>query len=91
MVHPAVFIYAFVRQDGPQNRRLGLVTSSKVGIAVKRNLIKRRLREIFRLNKHKIKPGTDIVFVLRRGADKFEFKKLEEAILALLGRANALV
>lgn len=91
MVHPAVFIYVLPAQDGSQNRRLGLITSSKVGIAVKRNLIKRRLREIFRLNKHKIKPGTDIVFILRKGADKFEFHKLEEAILSLLGKASSLI
>ena len=91
MVHPAVFIYAFVRQDDPKNRRLGLVTSSKVGIAVKRNLIKRRLREIFRLNKHKIKPGTDIVFILRKGADRFDFHKLEEDILLLLARSKYLL
>ena len=91
MVHPAVFIYVFPGRDGAGNRRLGLVTSSKVGIAVKRNLIKRRLREIFRLNKHKIKPGTDIVFILRKGADKFDFHRLEEAILALLGRADAII
>ena len=91
MVHPAVFIYVLLRQDDPLNRRLGLVTSSKVGIAVKRNLIKRRLREIFRINKHKFKFGTDIVFILRKGADKFDFHKLEEGILTLLGRSNALL
>lgn len=43
--------------------RLGLVVSRKVGNAVVRNRVKRRLRTVFRQNKHRI-PGTlDLVLV----------------------------
>lgn len=41
--------------------RLGLVVSRKVGKAVVRNRVKRILREVFRLNKHKLKTDIDLV------------------------------
>ena len=45
--------------------RLGLSTPGKVGIAVKRNRIKRLLRESFRLSQHDWPQGYDLVIVVR--------------------------
>lgn len=45
--------------------RLGLSTPRKVGIAVKRNRIKRLLREAFRLSQHDWPRGYDLVVVVR--------------------------
>jgi ribonuclease P protein component len=45
-------ILAYIRKDGKDLRRLGLVTPKRVGTAVIRNRTKRRLREIFRTNKY---------------------------------------
>lgn len=45
--------------------RLGLSVSRKVGNAVKRNRVKRRLREAFRLQQHELPPGYDVVIVVR--------------------------
>ena len=90
LVHPALFIFVLERGGGNTIRRLGLITSRKLGSAVRRNLVKRRLREVFRLNKHSLKPGLDIVFILRPGAMRMEYHKLEEIVLSQLKKARAL-
>ena len=45
--------------------RLGLSVSRKVGTAVRRNRIKRRLREAFRFHQHDLPAGYDFVIVVR--------------------------
>ncbi len=71
-------------------RRLGLVTSRKVGTAVERNRVKRLLRELFRLNKHLLLPGIDMVFILRRGAVGLSLEKLSAILFGLWQTAGAL-
>lgn len=79
--NPAILIYALNRSDGIAARRLGLVTSRKVGTAVERNRLKRILREIFRLNKHNIAESTDIVFILRKAGVKLKYQVMKAIIL----------
>lgn len=49
-------------------RRLGLTVSRKVGNAVCRARIKRRLRDIFRKERERLPPSLDLVIIARRGA-----------------------
>jgi ribonuclease P protein component len=49
-------------------RRLGITVAKHVGAAVKRNRVKRLIREFFRLNKSKLPASTDIVVVAKEGA-----------------------
>ena len=44
-------------------RRLGIIASKKIGNAVARNRVKRRIREIFRQIKHRMEPALDIVVI----------------------------
>ncbi|MDD5168032.1 MAG: ribonuclease P protein component [Syntrophales bacterium] len=46
-------------------RRLGITAGKKVGTAVRRNRVKRLLREFFRLNKSRLPEGQDIVIMVR--------------------------
>ena len=61
-----------------QNSRFGFVVSLKVSKkATERNLIKRRLREIVRLNLDKIKEGYDIVIIAKKQANKATYQDLK--------------
>ena len=48
--------------------RLGVTVSRKVGNAVVRNRVKRRIREWFRRDGHSLVPGCDIVVIARAAA-----------------------
>ena len=88
LVHPALFIYV---HRGPQDthiRRLGLITSRKVANAVHRNRLKRRLREIFRLHKNELFPGTDVIFVSRQDGAALNYHQLEEIVLSQWRKAG---
>jgi ribonuclease P protein component len=81
-------ILAYIRKDGKDLRRLGLVTPKRVGTAVIRNRTKRRLREIFRTNKYLLEPGLDVIFILKPETSSVNYKKLEGIILILLKNAK---
>lgn len=69
----------------PHNR-FGFVVSKRVGNAVTRNRLKRRLRAIFRLNPARLHPGYDIVVVCRSAAARAGYWDLEQAALQLVQR-----
>ena len=48
--------------------RLGLAVSKRIGSAVVRNRVKRRLREVFRCHKYLLDPPCDVVIVARSAA-----------------------
>lgn len=70
--------------------RLGLSVSRKTGKAVTRNRIKRRLREIFRLNQDRIRKGADIVLVVKPEATALKYNELENVFLKILGKTGLL-
>lgn len=90
LVHPALLIYARPAVTGKPMSRMGLITGRKVGIAADRNRVKRRLREIFRLNKNSIRPNSDIIFVPRSPAVAMNYKQLESVVFSLLRKAGVL-
>jgi ribonuclease P protein component len=55
----------FARPNALSHLRLGLSVSARVGAATRRNAIKRRLREAFRLLQHDLPRGYDLVIVVR--------------------------
>ena len=83
-----VNIFILKRNDEDSIRRIGLITSRKVGNAVERNLAKRRLREIFRTNKHKLTPGLDIIFILKPEIRLTGYSELKKTILDCLKKVN---
>lgn len=69
--------------------RYGFSVGRRVGGAVVRNKVKRRLREILR--PLSLQPGWDIMFIARPRSAVFDFASLEKAACGLLERAGLLV
>ena len=70
--------------------RLGLTVSKKVGKSVKRNRVKRLIRESFRLSQEQIMPGYDVVVVAKPSAYGLKCKQAQLELLSLLNRARIL-
>jgi ribonuclease P protein component len=66
--------------------RYGLTVSRRIGKAVVRNKIKRRLREILR--KTGLKPGWDIIIIARNTAASADFTTLGRSVENLLMKAG---
>ena len=72
--------------NGADYSRFGFLVSKRIGNAAVRNKVKRRLRELIRLNP--VKAGWDALFIVRRGAGSAKYQDLKDAIDNLLQRAN---
>ena len=79
---------ARVSANGLGLSRYGFAASRRVGKAVVRNRVKRRLREILR--ETPLRPGWDIVFMARPSAAKASYTGLKESARGLLRRAGVL-
>ena len=73
----------YCRRNGRKKNRQGLTTNTKLGHAVVRNKVRRRLREIYRLHEDRFVPGYDIVVVARVRAVHSSYAALERDFLRL--------
>ena len=73
-----------VRENGRDITRLGITASKKVGNSVRRNRMKRLIREFFRLNKHKIPKGYDVVITALKKNNESDIFKVQEELGKLL-------
>jgi ribonuclease P protein component len=69
-----------------EHYRYGISINKRVGKAVVRNRIKRKLREILRLTPPAA--GWDIVFIVRNPAVESDYRGLEKSVASLFSRAN---
>lgn len=70
--------------------RFGFSVSRRIGKAVLRNQIKRRLREAVRLRMDQIQTGWDLVFIARNPIRNADFHEIDAACARLLRRASLL-
>jgi ribonuclease P protein component len=71
--------------------RAGFVTSSRLGGAVVRNRVRRRLREIVRQHQHELQQGIWFVIIARNEAGTASYGALEDEWLRLARRASILL
>ena len=78
----------YCRRNGRAENRLGVTVSMKLGGAVKRNRVRRRLKEIYRLNEDKLSTGYDFVIVARMRSRYAAFNELESSIISLFRKLD---
>ncbi|MCD7858718.1 MAG: ribonuclease P protein component [Firmicutes bacterium] len=88
--HANAYLVLYARKNRLGINRVGLTTGKKLGHAVVRNRVRRRLREIYRLHEADFRPGYDIVVVARSRAVGASFEQLTHAYLSLAARAGLL-
>ena len=78
----------FLRPNGLGLSRFGWSIKKAQATAVRRNRIRRRLREILRLHRQEIAPGWDIVIHPRSSAATANFSSITEELLKLIPRTT---
>ena len=89
--HANSYLVLYARKNNSETNRVGVTVSKKLGHAIVRNRVRRRLREVYRLNEALFVPGWDIVVVARSRCITADFSKLTQAYLSLAEKAGILV
>lgn len=90
-VSSGLLLWVYARPDaGAQKPRLGLAIPRTFGNAVRRNRLKRLLREVFRLRKHELRRGVDLVFSARPIKSDLAYASIEPLVLDLWKKAQLL-
>ena len=84
------YLVLYARKNRTDTNRVGITVGKKLGHAVVRNRVRRRLREVYRLNEDKFQAGWDIVVVARTRAIYAEFNQLVDAYMSAAQKAGIL-
>lgn len=86
--HPLLLLFAIENSGG--STRFAISASGRIGNAVVRNRVRRRIREVIRKQLPVVEAGWDCLFVVKEGAPSAPFPVLEQAIIELLTRTGIL-
>ena len=78
----------YVASSKTKNIKVGLAVTKKVGHAVVRNKVRRRLREIIKTQVPNLKQNNNIIVVARDNITEASFEKLSNEFLKLIKKAN---
>lgn len=80
----------WLREGKDASLRLGVAAGRTIGGAVQRNRAKRRLREAFRLNRHRLQGKYDIVLMARGRLNEAPWDEVQTELIQLADRAGIL-
>lgn len=86
--HPLLVLYTAPNEI--ESTRIGISVSRRVGKAVMRNRVRRRIREAVRPLLADLAVGRDLLFIARPPAATADWSRLGGAVLELLRRASLL-
>jgi ribonuclease P protein component len=86
----ALLILSALPVEAAGDFRAGFITSRRVGSAVVRNRVRRRLREIVRKHQKEIVAPVWLVTIARTGAATATYRQMEDEWLRLATRASIL-
>ena len=89
-VHGKMMVLGVLKGCGEKDGRVGIVTSRRVGNAVIRNRVRRRLREIFRALRPQLIPGLWLVVVAKSPAARATSAALGQEFSQLAQRGRIL-
>lgn len=87
--HP--FIILSLAANHLDHNRYGFVTGRRIGKAVVRNRVRRRLREVVRHHHQQLKPGYDVVIIARPLIVNQSYAEIHLALSQTFDRAGLLV
>ena len=79
------WLIVYARENGLPHARLGLSVSRKFGKAVRRNYLRRLYREAFRLTRHEMPTGLDLVLI-PRGPEQPALESLKRSLPRLVNQ-----
>ena len=85
---PTLVIYTRPNRSG--GNRVGFTVTVKLGHAVVRNRVRRRLREIYRLHESELRRGADLVVVARGRSVEATYRRLEQDFLTACRKLSLL-
>jgi ribonuclease P protein component len=88
--HGQLMVLSVLSAGGEAAARIGFVTSRRVGGAVERNLVRRRLREIVRAARPQLKSGLWLALIARQAAARASFQALRDEWQQLAERSSIL-
>lgn len=81
----------YAEKPGQEHFRIGLSVGKKIGNAVKRNQIKRYLRQAFHEMESDIRPDIDIIIIARQPTKSMGFHEMKKSLSHLLYKQQLLV
>ena len=83
-------IIMYVKDNNKKENVIGIAVSTKIGKAVKRNRIKRLIRESYRINSSSLIKGKDIVFLVNKKSEfeDIDFSTINDEIINLFDKAK---